>query len=196
MYFSWICLGPWKGHSQCNKYTATDDSKKTASRAALDRYLHYFHRYTVHEESKKFEGKLWESVNAKMRAIQDTDPSRLVDVQYVFDATEQLIECRRTLKYTYVFGFYLEDGPEKQLFSFLQSDLETTTENLSHLLENLIGKDPRQLKDLTHLANRKLRNLLEGIEEGLTSGVGGGRQPEPAPVVVTTNDDLNTRFFL
>eukprot|EP01112_Ceratiomyxa_fruticulosa_P023049 TRINITY_DN8658_c0_g2_i2.p1 TRINITY_DN8658_c0_g2~~TRINITY_DN8658_c0_g2_i2.p1 ORF type:complete len:571 (+),score=108.81 TRINITY_DN8658_c0_g2_i2:228-1940(+) len=153
--FCWICLGQWKGHTQCNKYTASNDNKKTESRAALDRYLHYFHRYTVHEESKKFEGKLWESVNAKMRAIQDTDPSRLVDVQYVFDATEQLIECRRTLKYTYVFGFYLEEGPEKQLFNFLQSDLEATTESLSHLLENLIGKDPKQLKDLTHLAKRK-----------------------------------------
>jgi ariadne-1 len=51
-------------------------------------------------------------------------------------ATDQLIECRRVLKYTYVYAFYLNDGPEKTFFEWLQGDLERDTEELSGLLEN------------------------------------------------------------
>jgi len=166
--FCWVCLGNWVGHSACNKYKGDDATNKSSSRAALERYLHYFHRYSNHEQSKKFEGKLRDTALTKMQALQETDPVRWIDVQYILSATEQLIECRRTLKYTYTFAFYLSDGPEKALFEFLQSDLETTTENLSGALENPVGRDPRIIKDLTLLAGKKLKKLMEGVAEGLT----------------------------
>ena len=38
----------------------------------------------------------------------------------VTEAATQVIECRRVLQWTYVFGYYLKDGPEKELFEFLQ----------------------------------------------------------------------------
>jgi ariadne-1 len=43
-----------------------------------------------------------------------------MDVQFLKAATEQVFECRNVLKYTYVFAYYLKDGPEKTLFEYLQ----------------------------------------------------------------------------
>ena len=51
------------------------------------------------------------------------------------EAAMQVIECRRVLQWTYVFGFYLEDGPEKFLFEFLQENLEKNSEHLHELVE-------------------------------------------------------------
>jgi len=56
-------------------------------------------------------------------------------IELISEATENLIECRRVLKYTYVKAFFMKSGHEKQLFEFLQADLEIATEALSKLLE-------------------------------------------------------------
>ena len=40
-----------------------------------------------------------------------------IDVQFLKDAVDMLIECRRVLKFTYVFGFYLpHDTAKRELF--------------------------------------------------------------------------------
>jgi ariadne-1 len=162
--FCWICMGNWSGHAACNKFV--EDSNKSMDRAALERYLHYYHRYQTHEQSKKFEQTLREAAVVKMVSIQNTDSNRWIDVQYIDTATEQLIECRRTLKYTYVFAFYMINGPEKNLFEYLQAELEKTTEQLSGYLEAPIGSHaPRQIKDVTGLAGKRLQHLREGVEE-------------------------------
>ena len=42
-------------------------------------------------------------------------------MQFLKSAMEQLIECRRVLKYTYVFGYYLPEGTaRKRLFEHHQ----------------------------------------------------------------------------
>ena len=62
-----MCLGPWKDHSgsyyACNKYDPEKEKKdeselkKENSRAALERYLHYYTRYTNHDQSLKMESE-------------------------------------------------------------------------------------------------------------------------------------------
>ena len=53
------------------------------------------------------------------------------------EATEQLILCRRVLQYSYVMGYYLDKSKtaEKNLFEYLQEDLEKHTNYLSELYE-------------------------------------------------------------
>ena len=62
-----MCLGPWKDHAgsyyACNKYDPEKEKKdenelkKENSRAALERYLHYYTRYTNHDQSLKMEAE-------------------------------------------------------------------------------------------------------------------------------------------
>jgi hypothetical protein len=56
-----------------------------------------------------------------MMRLQETDGSRWIDVQFLKAANEKLVECRRVLKYTYVFGYYLPEGTaRKRLFEHHQ----------------------------------------------------------------------------
>eukprot|EP01121_Diplochlamys_sp_Union-15-3_P007654 TRINITY_DN1960_c0_g2_i1.p1 TRINITY_DN1960_c0_g2~~TRINITY_DN1960_c0_g2_i1.p1 ORF type:complete len:581 (+),score=118.51 TRINITY_DN1960_c0_g2_i1:48-1745(+) len=166
--FCWICFGNWKTHSACNKYDEAE-SKAQSGRAALGRYLHYWTRYNLHEQSKKFESKLREKALQAMVNLREQKKNYQIDVKFIERATEQLIECRRTLKYTYVSAFYMDSGPEKTLFEYLQADLEKTTEDLSGMLEAAGTPDRRKLSDMSLLAGKKLQHLLDGVEEGLTS---------------------------
>lgn len=66
MEFCWMCLGPWEPHGSswysCNRYDDTlakqarDAQEK--SRAALQRYLHYYNRFMNHQQSLRFEHRV------------------------------------------------------------------------------------------------------------------------------------------
>jgi hypothetical protein len=53
-----------------------------------------------------------------------------IDVQYIKSATQQLMEARNMLKWTYVYGYYLPEHVNRDLFEYLQADLEAGTEVL------------------------------------------------------------------
>ena len=77
--FCWVCCGPWKDHSgsyyNCNKYDpnaekdSADGKKKDTSRQALERYLHYYTRFTNHHNSLKFEIESKAKMEAKVCSV-------------------------------------------------------------------------------------------------------------------------------
>lgn len=163
------------GYYKCNKYKPEDLKKKLhedereSARAALEKYMHYFTRYANHDKSQKFERQLREKTEEKMRELTQMNKySSWVDVEYIQKAVNTLIECRGNLKYTYVYGYYLEEGQEKNLFEYLQEDLERVTEKLSDILENTpvdrFNRD--EIISTTRSAETRLKHLIEGVTGG------------------------------
>lgn len=179
--FCWVCMGPWAQHGsdtggyyQCNKYhpgDKKDTSNKEAARLALEKYHHYYTRYANHDRSKRFESQLRKKSEEKMKDLQRINKySSWVDVEYIQKAVDQLIESRNILKYTYVFAYFLDEGKEKNLFEWLQEDLEKITEKLSEILEAPTDKFNRdEIIRTTRSCETRLNNLLEGVEGGLTN---------------------------
>lgn len=181
--FCWVCMDSWSKHGtgtggyyKCNRYEAAEeaenaDTDAARAKAELDRYLHYYQRYANHSEAGKFAERMRESTEQRMSELQGKDGnSTWMDVEFLNAATEQLIECRRVLKYTYVFGYYLPKGKEKDLFEYLQENLEKNTEHLTGLSESTLDKMNRsEIVNYTRVTERFLHNLLDGVEDGLTS---------------------------
>jgi len=180
--FCWICMDAWSEHGsstggfyKCNKYKPDELEKKTnqgaidSARAALEKYTHYFKRYANHLNSEKFEKQLKEKSQEKMKKLQIIHRySSWNDVEYILKAIEQLCACRKALKYTYIYAYYLTHKTVKELFEFLQEDLERETERLSGLLEADVEKFNRdQILSSTKSAQVRLHHLLLGVKEGL-----------------------------
>lgn len=69
-HFCWVCSGFFDHKTyqhSCGKYK--EEEHKEEARKSLQRYLHYFHRYTAHAESRKKEGKVREGINEKISAV-------------------------------------------------------------------------------------------------------------------------------
>lgn len=176
--FCWVCGGPWAKHGDsyytCSKYDAdaqkNKESNKAASRAALERYLHHFHRYMNHDASRKLETKTRARAEDTIRALQVANPhaAQWGDVSFVAQGVEVAIQCRTVLKWTYVLAFFLQDkSPEKELFCCLQGDLEARTERLSELLEKpaatLLQPGTRaEILALAGAATHARKELLKG----------------------------------
>jgi len=174
--FCWVCSGPWKDHSgsyyNCNKFDPDKDKdsaegkKKDTSRAALERYLHYYTRFTNHHNSLKFEIEAKTNMENKIKEMEALGDNTWMDCLYLNEANEALYECRYALKYTYVYAFYLpKDTNYKHHFEMQQTELERQTEELAELLEKDVSEIQRM--DVVHcfqMAKKRLRNLMELVE--------------------------------
>jgi len=186
--FCWVCMEPWQDHKDyysCNRYEASTEKQKegakAASRAALDRYLFYYHRFMNHEQSRKLERCTRLAAEQKMEAlltrkVSDGKRAQWTDGQFIGTATDELMACRLVLKWTYVLAHHLKDNSRpKNLFCDLQTQLESHTERLSGLIESdveqLIKPEVRQeVLSLTGVAKDNRKKLLNGIKGILLDG--------------------------
>jgi len=182
--FCWICLVDWNRHGantggyyKCNRFDSSssgdDQSDATRARRELDRYLHYYKRFHAHSEAQAFAKKQLRDTEARMTILQEStsDKSTWTDVEFLKAAVEQLIECRRVLKYTYTFAYYLTDTSEqmqKERFEYHQEMLERYTENLSELSERPLSEVHRtDVVNQTRVVNIFVKNILKYVEDGM-----------------------------
>uniref|UniRef100_A0A915EUT6 RBR-type E3 ubiquitin transferase n=1 Tax=Ditylenchus dipsaci TaxID=166011 RepID=A0A915EUT6_9BILA len=158
--FCWSCLKDWNVHgynASCNKFDEEEAQKATGSRVSLQRYLHYYNRFTNHKASLKLEAKLSEEVEKKMLQMQKLNFS-YVETQFLQQSVLILTECRRTLMYTYALGFYLLPSNAKQLFEDNQQDLEVATEQLSEFLERDMEQEEQGENNSLQLLSQKVKD--------------------------------------
>eukprot|EP00934_Nitzschia_sp_Nitz4_P002443 Nitzschia sp. Nitz4//scaffold6_size259037//159187//160943//NITZ4_001088-RA/size259037-augustus-gene-0.297-mRNA-1//1//CDS//3329556935//2438//frame0 len=182
--FCWICMGDWTEHGtntggyyKCNKFdpatgSSMDDQSDVArAKRELDRYLHYYKRYHAHAEAQKFAKKQLAETEARMVILQQSSgDARWSDVEFLKTANEQLVECRRVLKYTYVFAYYMNPSSamQKERFEHHQEMLERFTENLSELSEMpLADMDRTDVVNQTRVVDRFMKNILQYVSDGL-----------------------------
>jgi len=112
----------------------------------------------------------------KKETILDKFTVRAQDTQFLKEATEQLINNHRALKNSYIYGYYKESGSEKNLFEYLQEDLEKYTNKLSEIYERPLDtmdvdsfkKWKEEVTNFTRVTSGFLRKFVEGVMGGLT----------------------------
>ena len=86
----------------CNKYDEKEGldarDSQSRSRAQLQRYLHYYSRYSNHEQSARLEKTIMSKVEKKMEEIQQSTDYSWIEVQFFRKAVDILIECRTTVR--------------------------------------------------------------------------------------------------
>jgi len=185
--FCWLCKGDWNLHGsatggfyKCNKYDGTqktseavqEETKAEEARNALQKYMFYFTRYDNHDKSIKFAENTRAKAEKVMAQLQDKLGTNYQDVQFVLNAVNAVISCRRVLKWTYCFGYYLEGLLEKQIFENHQERLEKFTEDLHGLtekpIEDLLETKVRtQIVNYTRVVEKYRANVINTIENGL-----------------------------
>jgi len=182
--FCWICMGDWNDHGantggyyKCNKYDTSDgggeadQSESARAKRDLDRYLHYYKRFHAHQEAQTFAKKQLTETEARMVLLQEaSDDAKWSDVEFLKAANEQLVECRRVLKYTYVFAYSLDPrhSMQRECFEYHQEMPERFTENLSELSEKPLAEmDRTDVVNQTRVVDRFVKNILKYVEDGM-----------------------------
>jgi len=188
--FCWLCRGPWTQHGTetggyyaCNKYDVSkakdEDTAATAIKTELEEYMFYYHRYESHHNAYKIADDQRRQAQLRGGEIMDKFKVRAQDTTFLLEATEQLLSNRKVLKWSYVYGFYInkKNTKELNLFQYLQEDLEKHTDKLSQLYELPLAKIPdyhefmkwkESVTNYTRVTAGFLKKFVEGVMSGLT----------------------------
>ena len=174
-------LGDWRGHQSCNVFQqGQTEAEQLSAREMLARYMHYFTRYQTHNQSLELEKQLLEKVDDRIRELEEHRMT-YTDKNAFLEAFRILQRCRRTLKYTYAFAYYLERNSEADIFEQNQAALERETELLSGFLENEFeaGKGiPQKLMDKSRTCERYRVNLVQHCKDGYRQNTWKGLETE------------------
>jgi len=191
--FCWLCLGDWSDHrSACNHF---EDSEKQAvydetekrremAKKSLVKYTHYYERWATNQSSrKKALADLHQMQTVHMEKLSDTKCQPESQLKFITEAWLQIVECRRVLKWTYAYGYYLDEHEhaKKQLFEYLQGVAESGLERLHQCAEKelqvfLSAEGPSKefndfrskLAGLTRVTKNFFENLVRALENGLS----------------------------
>lgn len=197
--FCWLCLGAWSDHGErtggfyaCNRYEAAkqegvyDDAEKRREMAknSLERYTHYYERWATNQSSRQ-------KALADLHQMQAVHLEKLSDIQcqpesqlkFIIEAWLQIVECRRVLKWTYAYGYYLPEyeHAKRQFFEYLQGEAESGLERLHQCAEKELqgyfeAEGPSKefnefrtkLAGLTSVTRNYFENLVRALENGLS----------------------------
>ncbi|KAF8057205.1 hypothetical protein N665_1263s0003 [Sinapis alba] len=194
--FCWLCLNAWTAHGErtggfyaCNRYEAAkqeglyDEAEKRREMAknSLERYTHYYERWASNQTSRqKALEDLQKTRLEKLEKLSDIQCTPESQLKFITEAWLQIIECRRVLKWTYAYGYYLPDHDKKQFFEYLQGEAESGLERLHKCVEKeleafLTAEGPSddfnhfrtKLTGLTSITKTYFENLVKALENGL-----------------------------
>ncbi|XP_043724975.1 probable E3 ubiquitin-protein ligase ARI8 [Telopea speciosissima] len=197
--FCWLCLGAWTDHGErtggfyaCNRYEtakqegAYDETEKRREMAknSLERYTHYYERWATNQSSRqKALADLNQMQTVHLEKLSDKQSQPESQLKFITEAWLQIIECRRVLKWTYAYGYYLpqHEHAKRQFFEYLQGEAESGLERLHQCAEKelqvyLNGDGPTpsfnefrtKLAGLTSVTRNYFENLVRALENGLS----------------------------
>ncbi|KAL5707851.1 RBR-type E3 ubiquitin transferase [Ranunculus cassubicifolius] len=196
--FCWLCLGEWSAHFAktgtpypCNGYKEMkgdgpldeNEKRREMAKHSLEKYTHYYERYAANQSSRaKAIADLHQMETKHIEKLSNTQCQLQSQLKFITEAWLQIIECRRVLKWTYAYGYYLpeEEHAKKQLFEYLQGQAESGLERLHQCAEQdlkvyLSSEGPSKgfnefrtkLSGLTSVTRNYFENLVQALENGL-----------------------------
>ncbi|KAL1561358.1 putative E3 ubiquitin-protein ligase ari8 [Salvia divinorum] len=197
--FCWLCLGQWSDHGErtggfyaCNRYEAAkqegvyDESERRREMAknSLERYTHYYERWASNQSSRqKAMADLHQMQSVHLEKLSEVQCQPESQLKFIIEAWQQIVECRKVLKWTYAYGFYLPEAEhtKKQFFEYLQGEAEAGLERLhqcaeKELMNYLSSEGPSKdfndfrtkLAGLTSVTRNYFENLVRALENGLS----------------------------
>ncbi|AQK57791.1 Putative RING zinc finger domain superfamily protein [Zea mays] len=134
--FCWLCLGAWSDHGErtggfyaCNRYESAKkegvydetDARRERAKNSLERYMHYYERWASNQTSRqKAQADLLKAEKDQIANLTDIFGIPETQLKFIIEAWSQIIECRRVLKWTYAYGYYLDDKIKSEFFEYLQ----------------------------------------------------------------------------
>ncbi|XP_073267035.1 probable E3 ubiquitin-protein ligase ARI8 isoform X1 [Populus alba] len=197
--FCWLCLGAWSDHGErtggfyaCNRYETAkqegvyDEAEKRREMAknSLERYTHYYERWATNQTSRqKALADLQQMQNVHLEKLSDIQCQPESQLKFIIEAWLQIVECRRVLKWTYAYGYYLpeHEHAKRLFFEYLQGEAESGLERLHQCAEKELqiylnaegpSKDFNEfrtkLAGLTSVTRNYFENLVRALENGLS----------------------------
>ncbi|KAH7524037.1 hypothetical protein FEM48_Zijuj06G0075800 [Ziziphus jujuba var. spinosa] len=187
--FCWTCLAKWSHKSAhiCTLIQTTTNSeteKRDMVKASLVRYSRSYERWATNQKLRRKAMQYLRVDHAEqLEKLSSTYGQPKPLLRFIENAWQQVIECRRVLQWSFVYGYYLsEDEVAKtQFLEYLQGEAEHGLKRFIQCTETEMGKFVdgdgsvdefiqyrSKLSELTSVIGKYFKNLVRAMEDGLS----------------------------
>ena len=93
-----------------------DNEKKDNAKHKLDKYMFFFDRYQNHNLVGEHAKDLVIKIGHVIKRLVEEKHYPVAELEFLREALVEVVRCRKVLKGTYTYEFYLEDENKKALF--------------------------------------------------------------------------------
>ncbi|XP_074322461.1 uncharacterized protein LOC141659466 isoform X2 [Apium graveolens] len=147
----------------------------------IDFIIRYMDEHNIAAAGLMINHKRKRTVEVSESSSRNSRQKTLADLHKM--QTVHIVECRRVLKWTYAYGFYLPEHKlaKRQFFEYLQGEAEANLERLHQCaekeLQNYLGDATSEdfsgfrtkLAGLTSVTRNYFENLVRALENGLSN---------------------------
>lgn len=161
-------MGLWSSSHNCGRNDAVNPPVEHL------KSIRRFSSYNAKHETMK-QAYSMDVVQYKHKLVQGTElelDTQWIKTDFVAQAVEILLQCRRTLMHSYIFSYFMTTL-DNQMYIFEENlkYLEQCTEQLSEVLEDEVTRESfKAMKfkiiDGTVLCTKRRRSLMDHIREG------------------------------
>ncbi|KAE8714499.1 putative E3 ubiquitin-protein ligase ARI7 [Hibiscus syriacus] len=179
------------GFYACNRYEAAKqegvydeaERRREMAKNSLEKYTHYYERWASNQLSRqKALADLNQMQTVHLEKLSDSQCTPESQLMFLTEAWLQIVECRRVLKWTYAYGYYLpeHEHAKRQFFVYMQGEAESGLERLHQCAEKELNKfvtadgPSKEFDDfrakltwLTCVTKNYFENLVRALENGL-----------------------------
>jgi ariadne-1 len=166
--FCWVCMGLWKSHHACAGAVAV--SRNDINAENVRRFMEYNTKHEVMKQAFDLDNRKYKHLMDDKMELEMED--QWIKIEFVAEAVEILLECRRTLMHSYIFSYFMTTI-DNQMYIFEKNlqYLEQLTEELSEIIEHEITAETVQklkekIIDATVICAKRRRTLIDHIIEG------------------------------
>ena len=158
--FCWECMGSWNAHkiSSLNSYYVCTKEKNNENQkeekkknlyipgrlkklfegnklTQLERYIKYYKGWYNHYRNLEISDKIKDRIKQFKKDLIEKKNMLENDLNFFDESLNTIIDCNRLLKYTYIFGYFLQDNVSITLFEYNLEILQNQADSLLELIE-------------------------------------------------------------
>nr|XP_027122293.1 probable E3 ubiquitin-protein ligase ARI8 [Coffea arabica] len=170
-------------YGDVKKSDELDETEKERERAriSLEKYRYCHERWSTHDEWRQIALLDMQELKAvHLKNLSQVQNRSEDNLEFIIDAWDQIVECRRILKWAYVYGYYIPDDDQWKMnfFEYVLDQAEATLKKLHQCAQTELQiylKVPLEdfdgfrvkLSKLTSVTRKYFDELVGAIENGL-----------------------------
>jgi len=137
------------------------DCEKQEERKDLQKYVFYYERYLNNSMAIESANKIRKAIKNEEKDLAINLALTLTQLEFLEQGCQILRNVKRTLRWSYAYGFYLNNDLQRNLYEIIQEKMDMYSSELHVMLEKDYEKAKTNIGDFTKFKDRVMASVFK-----------------------------------
>jgi len=137
------------------------NNSEQGKREELQKYVFYYERYMNNDMAIESANKIMKNIKREQKEIAINLALTLTQLEFLENGCQVLRNAKRTLKWSYAYGFYLNNELQRNLYEIIQEKMDMYSSELHVLMEKDYETAKTNIGDFTKFKDKVLSSMFK-----------------------------------